>query len=420
MNHIFSKENQRRNRVMSQIINRGCVAIFVLAVLVFTLPVEGAGVPPLFNYQGYLTDANDAPYSNGFYDIEFRIWSADSSGTLVWGEKYNVYILAGRFNVILGQGGTALTNDSPAALVSSLGDCFKSQGSIPGDDGSLRWLGLKVLTSQSGQPVTNAVEISPRQRLLASPYALKADSANYAESAMTASNATRLNNLPATDYLKKSAALKNASGTPVMSYNTGTGEAQPSLLRENAGTLEVTAPATLQRSLNVNETLTAAGNVGVGGSLGVAADMTVGANARVHKGLYMGSTWPDAQISSSTNGGLQALQLVANNIELRPRDGGRTEIKGLVNLFRGDYAFMEQVDGTHKQSATYTASTDGFVFLHLSDCWYQMRVGSVYFAENNPYHQSFHSIPVPRGTSWQVFDQQGAGYVKIYWVPFGH
>ena len=96
-----------------------------------------ADIPHLINYQGKLTDKDNKPIE-GTHAITFRIYDAETSGTLLWEETQSVTIQKGIFSVMLG-GVTALNLafDKPY------------------------WLEIKV---------DNEV-MSPRQRMAAAPYA---------------------------------------------------------------------------------------------------------------------------------------------------------------------------------------------------------------------------------------------------------
>ncbi len=59
-------------------------------------------IPHEINYQGMLTDNEDAPL-NGNYDILFKIYNHPSSGAMLWDElQEDVLVEAGLFNVVLG------------------------------------------------------------------------------------------------------------------------------------------------------------------------------------------------------------------------------------------------------------------------------------------------------------------------------
>ena len=100
-----------------------------------------ADIPHLINYQGKLTDKDNKPIE-GTHAITFRIYDAETSGTLLWEETQSVTIQKGIFSVMLG-GVTALNLafDKPY------------------------WLEIKVGTEA----------MSPRQQIASVPYAFTAE-----------------------------------------------------------------------------------------------------------------------------------------------------------------------------------------------------------------------------------------------------
>ena len=152
------------------------IASMLLMVSVLCGVVFADGVPPLINYQGEVKDDAGNPLATGFHNIDFRIYNADTGGTLLWGTQYNLYVMNGYFNVILGQGGTPVTTPAVPAMT-DLMDVFKSYN---GDNGDPRYVSLAV---------DGGAEFSPRQRLLSAPYAVRADTARFADTALNASNA---------------------------------------------------------------------------------------------------------------------------------------------------------------------------------------------------------------------------------------
>ena len=77
----------------------GAVVSFVL--LFCGAPVQCA-IPHMINYQGMLTDDLGDPVTDTL-DLEFKIYNAESNGTLKWSEtQTDVPIIDGLFNVILG------------------------------------------------------------------------------------------------------------------------------------------------------------------------------------------------------------------------------------------------------------------------------------------------------------------------------
>ena len=83
--------------------------VFLLAVM---LGVSGGGlsaatafaeVPHLIRYQGQAVDSNSTPLE-GPYNLTFRLYDAETAGTVVWEEvQPGVQLTEGRFGVLLGQ-----------------------------------------------------------------------------------------------------------------------------------------------------------------------------------------------------------------------------------------------------------------------------------------------------------------------------
>lgn len=132
--------------------------IVLLALLLsFTqrsLAVEGA--PTFIHYQGMVLDDQGAPLAPTTptnYNIEFRLWSALTGGTLVWSEQQLVTVSNGQFSVQLGAG-TAI-----GAEPNNLASAFAAKD---------RFIGLTVKTTPT------ATEIVPRLAFLSAPYAFVA------------------------------------------------------------------------------------------------------------------------------------------------------------------------------------------------------------------------------------------------------
>lgn len=131
-------------------------------------------VPERLNYQGMLKTLNAATkYVDGLYTIEFRIYSATTGGTLLWGESYSLYVKDERFNAVLGAGGSALSG----ATYNKLSDALKTtQASTD------RFLGLTVLQDENNKTLSpKPAECVPRQQLLPSAFAFRSQYARYAD-----------------------------------------------------------------------------------------------------------------------------------------------------------------------------------------------------------------------------------------------
>lgn len=145
------------------------IALSLLGCLLSAASVVGQSVPALMNYQGRLTDETGQPLPNGTYAVQFRLWNSAVAGqagqTLVWGRQYDVTLVNGVFNAILGAPGGAAVPE--AAAVNDLQLAF-------GD--AERYLGLTLARLHDGTVVSDAQrkEIHPRQQLLSAPFAVMA------------------------------------------------------------------------------------------------------------------------------------------------------------------------------------------------------------------------------------------------------
>lgn len=239
----------------------------VLALVAIPLEAgEQSTVPAAINYQGKLTDTGGKPVTNGLYQVEFRVWdhaTATNSADYLWGRSFALYVSTnGTFNVLLSDDGGAL---SPAGTVSSLLQAF---------EGPVRYLGLTVKQTPSS-PVTGAVEISPRQQLVTSPYAIHAyqaslaDRANYATnaaaaasatSALTATNALKFNNFTTNDFLFATKSTQTLTGS--LTVTNGTLTVKSNLTVSGATTLG--SNVTVSGTTTLNNQVTVSGKVGIG------------------------------------------------------------------------------------------------------------------------------------------------------------
>lgn len=125
--------------------------MFFLSAVALSLPagrqalsVAYAEVPHLINYQGRLTDSSGTPL-NGSYDLTFRIYDAETAGSLLWEEiQAGVVMQKGIFSILLGS-------------VTNLNLAFDKP----------YFLEIKVGTEV----------MSPRQRIASAGYAIRAEEA---------------------------------------------------------------------------------------------------------------------------------------------------------------------------------------------------------------------------------------------------
>ena len=138
-------------------------------------------MPGQINYQGVLRDPKTGDlYKDGIYTLDCRIYTAASGGTILWGGSYQAYVKNGYFNLMLGS--------STAELSSSRGtfgptDLWKALW-YTGSNREL-YLGVTPWQDSACQAIASDKrrEISPRQQLLATPFAMRAQKAQYADAA---------------------------------------------------------------------------------------------------------------------------------------------------------------------------------------------------------------------------------------------
>ncbi|MBR0067126.1 MAG: hypothetical protein IJQ00_05990, partial [Kiritimatiellae bacterium] len=128
--------------------------------------------PNMMNYQGHLYDAaNYSDYAEGSYDIQCRIYASETGGAPLWGGRYSVYVKDGYFNIMLG--------DSSGSALSGTTYSHNQLWKALWENNDL-WLGVTVEQDYMNNPISSPRELSPRQRLLAGPYAFRAQAAQYA------------------------------------------------------------------------------------------------------------------------------------------------------------------------------------------------------------------------------------------------
>ena len=139
-------------------------------------------VPGQIDYQGTLSDPSSGMlYSDGVYEIDFRVWNAANGGTCLWGAKYSVMVRNGFFNVRLGdENATALTGANSPTY--GLREFWKAMWPSESEDNT-RYLGVTLHANADGKVIEDPTELSPRQQLLSSPFAFRAQTAKYAEGA---------------------------------------------------------------------------------------------------------------------------------------------------------------------------------------------------------------------------------------------
>jgi len=127
------------------------MVLAMVFVLLAGAAAQAQSVPPLVNYQGMLTDASGKAQT-GTKKLEFNLYDAATGGSKVWGPQVfdSVPLVNGMFNVILGP-----TDNTEQKR--PLTEAFTAKD---------RYFGLKV---------NDGTELTPRQQILSTPYAIKAE-----------------------------------------------------------------------------------------------------------------------------------------------------------------------------------------------------------------------------------------------------
>ena len=150
------------------------IGIVLAVAAVATLHCEAAGAA--FTYQGVIKEVSGLTPANKNRTIEFRIYDSPMGNNALWGRAYSVLLDAnGLFN-------TALTDAAGSEIdgVQSTG----LAGVLARNSGTTLYIGLTVDNSSG--------EISPRQALLAVPYAIHSADAAAASGDFTVEGKTTL------------------------------------------------------------------------------------------------------------------------------------------------------------------------------------------------------------------------------------
>ena len=150
------------------------IGIVLAVAAVATLHCEAAGAA--FTYQGVIKEVGGTAPANKNRTIEFRIYDSPTGDHVLWGRAYSVLLDEnGLFNTSLTDAaGSAISGVTGTGLAKVLAD----------NAGTTLYIGLTVDNSSG--------EISPRQALLAVPYAIHASDAASASGDFTVEGRTTL------------------------------------------------------------------------------------------------------------------------------------------------------------------------------------------------------------------------------------
>lgn len=292
------------------------VSLPAILVLIYLSVPATASAPRLISFQGQLTDSVGARLT-GTYSMTFKIYNVSTGGAALWTEaQSSVSVVNGVFDVELG---------SVAALTLS----FDAQ----------YWLGITVGTDP---------EMTPRRKLLSSPYALYADTAgNLADNAvapkgLTVNDTAKFNGNVGigtenpVDSLHVSGPFRvminNGAGTFVIknSGNVGIGIDAPVSKLQVAGNIVIRDTVVVGDTFFIRES----GNVGIGNPNPTVPLHVVGS--------------VDGAITSQTSGGARQLHL--------EKTGGR---KYGFKIGGKDDFCIDDVSGTSTRLTIDTAGNIG-------------------------------------------------------------
>lgn len=249
--------------------SRFCTVLVLAAGLLLAgTPRSAFAAPPeLMTYQGFLVDANGVALAGSKpenYPVVFRIFTAATGGTRLWSEQQIVTVDKGNFSVVLGEG-TPVSGELRPVLSSVLS----------GPASEDRYMSITVTVGSSTS------ELLPRLRLLPSPYAFTATSAN---------NLVNPNGTPVVTYANSRVEVNgNLNVSGVLSGNGSglTGLTLSQLPPLNASSINLGILPDAQLSQNIarrdvgntfNGYQSVVGNLGIG-TLGSAFPLTVGNNS---------------------------------------------------------------------------------------------------------------------------------------------
>lgn len=277
--------NPQRAQMIMKTRSNSAPALEILAALLFALMLfastsksyaASSAPPELMTYQGYLVDVNGAALALSApanYPIIFRIYDASTGGNVLWSEQQIVTVDKGNFSVVLGEG-TAVSGEARPALSSA----------FIGPTASDRYIGITVTIS--GTTMT----ISPRLRLLPSPYAFAASKAM----SIDAQAASRLseNRL----YLGSGTEVNNGLG--YSSTFAGATIGGPALFGANGGVLGTVANNTTETAALF---WNSSGNVGIGTTT-PGTKLDVNGNVSISGNVGIGTATPGTPLDIIHNG----------------------------------------------------------------------------------------------------------------------
>ncbi len=247
-----------------------------------------------FSYQGRLLDNSLPPTGN--YDLQFRLWDSETGGGgfgVV--TRANVPVSQGIFTVVL-----------------DFGNLFT---------GPERWLAISIRPAGSSEQF---LELSGRQRLTSTPYAIKSLNS---DTATTATNSTQLGGVPASEYVVTTDPRMDDERAP----SPGSGNYIQNRITEQAASDFNVSGAGNASTFNARSSFQIDGR----------RVLTTSGDGTVLLGFESGMT-----------------NLGENNTFLG-RSAGRSNVSGAGNSFVGSQAGFASTGGSQNSYFGYGAGADG-------------------------------------------------------------
>ncbi len=312
-------------------------------VAVFCCGIADAQVPHKLNYQGFLTSPSGAPINNAGLQMVFNIYNVATLGTPLHTETQTVTVSNGIFNVLLGTG---------AALTLPF-DAQYYLGVTPGAD----------------------PEMSPRQPLAASPYAIRAATAATADALNAGGTAGQV--------LAGTGGAPAWTGSPVLAGNLGVGSVNAAAAR-----LDVSGSGWFRADADVFAASAAQGiRVFYDTFSGTGSVYAYDYAASNPLNLTLQSPGGNVGIGTAVPG---SKLTVAGVIESAPGGGfkypdGNTQTKALANCSaEGDVAVMRLGAWVCRSTLGYVDNGDGTVTDNKTGLMWEKKLASTDFACINP------------------------------------
>ncbi len=283
--------------------------------------------PERMTYQGFIAGSDGVALGNTApknYDVIFRVYDAETAGTLIWGEQQTVTVDKGYFSVLLGEGAPVSGVPNAGITLSSL---FNSATA------SDRYVGFTVKGIGSGGA---DVDILPRARMMSAPYAFLAsralvatlaETANVATTALTATMATNaLTATTAANALTATTATNAISAVKLISSSTGADMVTSTNTEVTIrGSLKVNTGGTVVGTLNAD-------NLYANARLDtrtIVANTFAGVNVRLNAGNTIDSNYPLYVGNGPLSYSIMASQFVGGLLFIQQSDRRVKDVIGM-------------------------------------------------------------------------------------------